>query len=165
VSIPSSASSAAPRERVVHEARTVAGLSHTHNVLIHRVGDAGGFVVFVMATSRERRSQNGCATWLAATYGLLMYGTRSESTQGMVVVLARCCPHSCWVRSATPSTYSSSQNDFVGGGRWAYASAYREQMAAVPAVVAAIAKARPIIAAFQDHIDTEPVGRTALPTR
>lgn len=36
------------RERFVREARMAAGLSHPHIVPIHRVGDAGGFVFFVM---------------------------------------------------------------------------------------------------------------------
>jgi len=38
----------ASRERFVREARTAAGLSHPHIVPIHRVGEAGGFVFFVM---------------------------------------------------------------------------------------------------------------------
>jgi serine/threonine-protein kinase len=37
------------RERFVHEARTAAGLSHPHIVPIHRVGEADGFVYFVMS--------------------------------------------------------------------------------------------------------------------
>ena len=37
------------RERFVREARTAAGLSHPHIVPIHRVGEAGGFVYFVMS--------------------------------------------------------------------------------------------------------------------
>ncbi len=37
------------RERFVREARMAAGLSHPHIVPIHRVGDAGGFVFFVMS--------------------------------------------------------------------------------------------------------------------
>src|SRR5205085_10383799 len=36
------------RERFVREARTAAGLSHPHIVPIHRVGEARGFVFFVM---------------------------------------------------------------------------------------------------------------------
>ena len=40
---------AAARERFVREARTAAGLSHPHIVPIHRVGEAGGFVFFVMS--------------------------------------------------------------------------------------------------------------------
>ena len=36
------------RERFLREARTAAGLSHPHIVPIHRVGEAGGFVFFVM---------------------------------------------------------------------------------------------------------------------
>ncbi|HEX2165696.1 MAG TPA: serine/threonine-protein kinase [Longimicrobiales bacterium] len=43
------ASDAAARERFVREARTAAGLSHPHIVPIHRVGEAGGFVFFVMS--------------------------------------------------------------------------------------------------------------------
>ncbi len=39
----------ASRERFVQEARTAAGLSHPHIVPIHRVGEAGGFVFFVMS--------------------------------------------------------------------------------------------------------------------
>jgi serine/threonine-protein kinase len=37
------------RERFLREARTAAGLSHPHIVPIHRVGEAGGFVFFVMS--------------------------------------------------------------------------------------------------------------------
>ena len=37
------------RERFLREARTAAGLSHPNIVPIHRVGEAGGFVFFVMA--------------------------------------------------------------------------------------------------------------------
>ena len=37
------------RERFLREARTAAGLSHPHIVSIHRVGEAGGFVFFVMS--------------------------------------------------------------------------------------------------------------------
>jgi len=40
---------AAARERFIREARTAAGLSHPHIVPIHRVGQAGGFVFFVMS--------------------------------------------------------------------------------------------------------------------
>ena len=43
------ARNAASRERFVREARTAAGLSHPHIVPIHRVGEAGGFVFFVMS--------------------------------------------------------------------------------------------------------------------
>ncbi|HVX39718.1 MAG TPA: serine/threonine-protein kinase [Gemmatimonadaceae bacterium] len=43
------ASSTASRERFLREARTAAGLSHPHVVPIHRVGEAGGFVFFVMS--------------------------------------------------------------------------------------------------------------------
>ena len=42
------ASTAESRERFVREARTAARLSHPHIVPIHRVGEAGGFVFFVM---------------------------------------------------------------------------------------------------------------------
>jgi serine/threonine-protein kinase len=38
----------ASRERFLREARTAAGLSHPHIVPIHRVGEVGGFVFFVM---------------------------------------------------------------------------------------------------------------------
>jgi serine/threonine protein kinase len=37
------------RGRFLREARTAAGLSHPHIVPIHRVGEAGGFVFFVMS--------------------------------------------------------------------------------------------------------------------
>ncbi|MEO8622818.1 MAG: protein kinase, partial [bacterium] len=37
------------RERFLREARTAAGLSHPNIVPIHRVGEARGFVFFVMA--------------------------------------------------------------------------------------------------------------------
>ena len=37
------------RERFLREARMAAGLSHPHIVPIHRVGEAGGFVFFVMS--------------------------------------------------------------------------------------------------------------------
>ncbi|MEP6733777.1 MAG: serine/threonine-protein kinase [bacterium] len=40
---------AAARERFVREARMAAGLSHPNIVPIHRVGEAGGFVFFVMS--------------------------------------------------------------------------------------------------------------------
>lgn len=40
---------AAARERFLREARTAAGLSHPHIVPIHRVGEAQGFVYFVMS--------------------------------------------------------------------------------------------------------------------
>jgi serine/threonine protein kinase len=39
----------AARERFLREARMAAGLSHPHIVPIHRVGQAGGFVFFVMS--------------------------------------------------------------------------------------------------------------------
>ncbi|MEP7001012.1 MAG: serine/threonine-protein kinase [bacterium] len=42
------ARTAESRERFVREARTAAGLSHPNVVPIHRVGEAGGFVFFVM---------------------------------------------------------------------------------------------------------------------
>jgi serine/threonine-protein kinase len=37
------------RQRFLREARTAAGLSHPHIVPIHRVGEVGGFVFFVMS--------------------------------------------------------------------------------------------------------------------
>jgi serine/threonine-protein kinase len=43
------ATTAEARERFVREARMAAGLSHPHIVPIHRVGEAGGFVFFVMS--------------------------------------------------------------------------------------------------------------------
>ncbi|MEP6495991.1 MAG: serine/threonine-protein kinase [bacterium] len=43
------AHTAEARERFVREARTAAGLSHPHIVPIHRVGEAGGVVFFVMS--------------------------------------------------------------------------------------------------------------------
>ena len=43
------ARTAAARERFLREARTAAGLSHPHIVPIHRVGEVGGFVFFVMS--------------------------------------------------------------------------------------------------------------------
>ena len=43
------AASPAARERFLREARLAAGLSHPHIVPIHRVGEAGGFVYFVMS--------------------------------------------------------------------------------------------------------------------
>src|SRR5215212_10485107 len=43
------ARSAESRERFLREARTAAGLSHPHIVPIHRVGEADGFVFFVMS--------------------------------------------------------------------------------------------------------------------
>jgi hypothetical protein len=43
------ASNAVARERFIREARMAAGLSHPHIVPIHRVGEAGGFVFFVMS--------------------------------------------------------------------------------------------------------------------
>src|SRR3954471_7841313 len=42
------ASAPEARERFVREARTAASLSHPHIVPIHRVGEADGFVFFVM---------------------------------------------------------------------------------------------------------------------
>src|SRR5215212_3995049 len=47
--LPSHLASADARERFVREARMAAGLSHPHIVPIHRVGEAGGFVFFVMS--------------------------------------------------------------------------------------------------------------------
>jgi len=46
---PHLASTDAARSRFVREARMAAGLSHPHIVPIHRVGEAGGFVFFVMS--------------------------------------------------------------------------------------------------------------------
>ena len=46
---PDLADTAASRERFMREARTAAGLSHPHIVPIHRVGEANGFVFFVMS--------------------------------------------------------------------------------------------------------------------
>ena len=43
------ASSAESKERFIREARTAAGLSHPNIVPIHRVGEAAGFVFFVMS--------------------------------------------------------------------------------------------------------------------
>src|SRR3954469_9000111 len=43
------ARTAESRERFIREARTAAGLSHPHIVPIHRVGEADGFVFFVMS--------------------------------------------------------------------------------------------------------------------
>src|SRR4051812_21098810 len=58
------ASTAESRERFVREARTAAGLSHPNIVPIHRVGEAGGFVFFVMTyvegeTLGERLRRDG----------------------------------------------------------------------------------------------------------
>jgi len=52
------------RERFLREARTAAGLSHPHIVPIHRVGEAAGFVYFVMSyvegeTLGERLRRDG----------------------------------------------------------------------------------------------------------
>ena len=47
--LPSHLAHAAARERFVREARMAASLSHPHIVPIHRVGEAGGFVFFVMS--------------------------------------------------------------------------------------------------------------------
>src|SRR6186713_3468683 len=47
--LPTHLATAAARERFLREARTAAGLSHPHIVPIHRVGEAGGFVFFVMS--------------------------------------------------------------------------------------------------------------------
>jgi serine/threonine-protein kinase len=46
---PTLADTGASRDRFVREARIAAGLSHPHIVPIHRVGEAGGFVFFVMS--------------------------------------------------------------------------------------------------------------------
>ena len=46
---PHSADTDESRERFLREARTAAGLSHPHIVPIHRVGEAAGFVFFVMS--------------------------------------------------------------------------------------------------------------------
>jgi serine/threonine-protein kinase len=43
------AASPSSKERFLREARMAAGLSHPHIVPIHRVGEAGGFVFFVMS--------------------------------------------------------------------------------------------------------------------
>ncbi|MDQ2665851.1 MAG: serine/threonine protein kinase [Gemmatimonadota bacterium] len=58
------ARTAESRERFVREARTAAGLSHPNIVPIHRVGEAGGFVFFVMSyvegeTLGERLRESG----------------------------------------------------------------------------------------------------------
>lgn len=45
---PAIASDEGSRQRFLREARMAAGLSHPHIVPIHRVGEAGGFVFFVM---------------------------------------------------------------------------------------------------------------------
>ncbi len=47
--LPSHLASESARERFVREARTAAALSHPNIVPIHRVGEAGGFVFFVMS--------------------------------------------------------------------------------------------------------------------
>ena len=47
--LPSQLASAESRQRFVREARTAAGLSHPNIVPIHRVGEARGFVFFVMS--------------------------------------------------------------------------------------------------------------------
>ncbi len=47
--LPSQLASTAARERFVREARMAAGLSHPNIVPIHRVGEASGFVFFVMS--------------------------------------------------------------------------------------------------------------------
>jgi quinol monooxygenase YgiN len=44
---------------------------------------------------------------------------------------------------------------------WDSAASHKASLA-LPSVQAAIAKARPIIAAFQDHIETEPMGGIGL---
>jgi serine/threonine-protein kinase len=60
------------RARFVREARMAASLSHPHVVPIHRVGEAGGFVFFVMTyvegeTLGERLRSRGPLTSAAAT--------------------------------------------------------------------------------------------------
>ena len=60
------------RERFLREARMAASLSHPHIVPIHRVGEAGGFVFFVMAyvngeTLGERLRARGPLSPAAAT--------------------------------------------------------------------------------------------------
>jgi serine/threonine-protein kinase len=47
--LPPDLATLAMRQQFVREARTAAGLSHPHIVPIHRVGEAGGFVFFVMS--------------------------------------------------------------------------------------------------------------------
>ncbi|GLC26947.1 serine/threonine-protein kinase [Roseisolibacter agri] len=47
--LPPHLGTAESRERFLREARTAAGLSHPHIVPIHRVGEARGFVFFVMS--------------------------------------------------------------------------------------------------------------------
>src|SRR6186713_2662096 len=47
--LPPELGTAESRERFLREARTAAGLSHPHIVPIHRVGEADGFVFFVMS--------------------------------------------------------------------------------------------------------------------
>jgi len=46
--LPAELATPAARARFLREARTAAGLSHPHIVPIHRVGEAGGMVYFVM---------------------------------------------------------------------------------------------------------------------
>jgi eukaryotic-like serine/threonine-protein kinase len=60
------------RERFLREARTAAGLSHPHIVPIHRVGEAAGFVFFVMSyvpgqSLGERLRSSGPLPPVAAT--------------------------------------------------------------------------------------------------
>ena len=66
------ANNASARERFVREARTAAGLSHPNIVPIHRVGEAGGFVFFVMSfvdgeTLGERLRSQGALAPVEAT--------------------------------------------------------------------------------------------------
>jgi serine/threonine-protein kinase len=66
------AGDATARERFIREARLAAGLSHPHIVPIHRVGEAGGFVFFVMSyvegeTLGERLRSRGPLTPAEAT--------------------------------------------------------------------------------------------------
>ncbi len=63
------------RERFIREARMAAGLSHPHIVPIHRVGEAGNFVFFVMSyiegeTLGERLRTRGPLSPVDATRGL-----------------------------------------------------------------------------------------------
>src|ERR1051325_4060631 len=62
--LPIHLATASARARFLCEARTAAGLSHPNIVPIHRVGEAGGLVFFVMSyvegeTLRERLPHRG----------------------------------------------------------------------------------------------------------